>query len=126
MELVATLGNINIKYEFNILQIKKFQCKNCMLQSSNVIWPYIYLSFYNRIVADILNMLQPVYVFVIFVCKHNVLNIILGHDARRTTAISSAAAKRRKQSQASQVILNPAFTTQSMIPSGNSSTTLPD
>ena len=33
---------------------------------------------------DVLNMLQPLYVFIIFVLKKNVIDVILGRDKKKT------------------------------------------
>ena len=41
------------------------------------------LFFPNRYITDMLNMLQPVYVFIIFVLKRNVINVILGRDRKK-------------------------------------------
>ena len=35
-----------------------------------------------RYFTDVMNMLQPVYVFIIFVMKRNVINMILGRDKK--------------------------------------------
>ena len=56
--------------------------------------PIFSLFSFLRIVADILNILQPLYVFVIFCCKKNVWDTIRGRD-RRKTIISTARAKRK-------------------------------
>ena len=48
-----------------------------------------------RIVADIINMLQPFYVFIIFCCKRTVLNVVMGKDIRKTYISSRRSSKTR-------------------------------
>ena len=46
---------------------------------------YIYTGYcYSYL--DVLNMLQPLYVFIIFVLKKNVIDVILGRDKKRTVS----------------------------------------
>ena len=42
-----------------------------------------------RYITDTLNMLQPVYVFMIFVLKRNVINVILGRDIKKRKTITA-------------------------------------
>ena len=38
-------------------------------------------------------MLQPVYIFIIFVLKKNVINVILGRDKKKTTSTKTKSRK---------------------------------
>ena len=40
-------------------------------------------SYSHRYFSNVLNMLQPIYVFVIFVLKKNVIDVILGRDKKK-------------------------------------------
>ena len=71
--------------------------------------------FITRYLTDILNMLQPVYVFMIFVLKRNVIDVIQGKDKKRRTKSKASSKskgniikKQKKQTEATNVS-NPAF-----------------
>ena len=46
-------------------------------------FPNSILSFMIRYLTDVLNMMQPVYVFIIFVLKRNVIETIQGKDKKK-------------------------------------------
>ena len=55
---------------------------------------------FARYVTDIINMLQGVYVFIIFVCKRNVLGLLLNNRRKRGLTSNSTKANRNINSMA--------------------------
>ena len=52
----------------------------------------------NWISADVINMMQPFYVFVIFCCKRKVIKVVTGKDDPRKSAIATRSKRRSTKS----------------------------
>ena len=63
------------------------------LQEINKEYHYIFSSFivHIRYFTDILNMLQGVYIFMIFVCKRNVYEVIFGEKGKTREGLEMRA-----------------------------------
>ena len=57
----------------------------------------------NWISADIINMMQPFYVFVIFCCKRNVVKVVTGKDAPRKSSKATRSRGRTTKSTGIQM-----------------------
>ena len=49
-----------------------------------------------RYLTDVLNMLQPIYVFTIFVLKRNVIDVIMGRDGKKKKKGMTKSAKTKQ------------------------------
>ena len=76
---------------------------------------FIVTNFHFRYFTDVLNMLQPVYVFIVFVMKRDVINAILGRtkEVRQKQRTSQENARKKQQMRRTDTgagqFLNPAF-----------------
>ena len=50
-------------------------------------------AFHSRYLTDVLNMLQPLYIFIIFVLKRNVIDVIKGKDKKKRPTKSKQTSK---------------------------------
>ena len=53
----------------------------------------VLINLFQRYVTDMLNMLQPIYIFIIFVLKKNVMNTMLGRDKKKTITTKTKSRK---------------------------------
>ena len=53
----------------------------------------IYIYLLHRYFTDVFNLLQPIYIFIIFVLKKNVINIMLGRDKKKITTTKTRTRK---------------------------------
>ena len=73
---------------------------------------------YFRYFTDVLNILQGVYVFIIFVCKKSVLNVILGKRADNNQLEATEVGSYSSETKTNQMELHVVHSVQNVSESG--------